>query len=780
MVNIYDRNAYDSNGFSLALARDVPIDEYGEFSVVVQMPQTAALGSHQIDGQCFDSGEYASAIFTATPPPTLTLDPSEGKPGEKFTVAGSGYSPCRSKCLPPKVQIIWDTNEEIGTAEVDPEGNFSVDVAVPQTAVPGDHQVVGKSGTESDVESDTESGIESAEATFTALPSPTLNLYPDEGRPGALFEVEGHGYSPCTSDGCPPVEVFWGANNEKIGTGVMGYDGGFSVDVNVPRMATPGSHSVVGRFGGERASKNFTVESSPVDLSVLDLNLIPREGHPGDPFKVEGSGYNECPDRGNRVVNIYDRNIQDGNGRSLALARNVPIGDQGRFSVNVQMPSTAVSGGHEIVGRCFDGGKYDSEFFTVIDPTPGLTGPGTGPLDLPPGPFDLPDGPLDLLPGSVPPDPQPGQPDPPPGQPDPPPGSASGDVERAYLATQVLSPIDVFDDPLQLLLSLLLVGLLVLVVAFPADLFNSTFENNRDEINGWFSWVPRPPRLNLPSWVHLDILGLVAAFLLLMAVVRNVGLNYATLAQAVGFLIAVPLVVVALEAPRGWYYRRKNNIQTHLSTQAQRRQTEWRVLPAALIVAGFLALVSRLADFEPPYVYGLIAVYIGADLALNNRDAAGDKERGTLIGILFLFAVSIIAWFSWIPVDRVIDSGQRGFGWLVLDAMLATFFLLGLEAAVFGLIPLTFLKGKDIFQWRPAIWAATFALIAYFFINFYMAALVGENLTLTLAKIVEDPGKIIKAVVLFLAFGIFSVLFWGYFHPRFRPVRRWWSRLVHQ
>jgi hypothetical protein len=346
------------------------------------------------------------------------------------------------------------------------------------------------------------------------------------------------------------------------------------------------------------------------------------------------------------------------------------------------------------------------------------------------------------------------------------------------MATQVSSPIEVFDNPLQLLLSLLLVGLLVLVVAFPADLFNSTFESNRDEINGWFSWVPRLPRLNLPSWVHLDIFGLVAAFLL-MAVVPHVGLDYATLTQAIGFLIAVPLVVVALEVPRGWYFRRKNSIQA-FSIQDQRRQPQWRVLPAALIVAGFLALVSRLADFKPPYVYGLIAVYIGADLALKSRDSDGDKGRGTMIGMLFLFAVSIIAWFSWIPVDRVIDSGQRGFGWLVLDAVLATFFLLGLETVVFGMIPLTFLKGKDILQWRLVIWVAVFVPIVYVFINVHMVALMGENPALMRAKIIEHPEKIIKAIVLFLAFGIFSFLFWGYFHPRFRAVRRWYSRLVHQ
>jgi len=78
------------------------------------------------------------------------------------------------------------------------------------------------------------------------------------------------------------------------------------------------------------------------------------------------------------------------------------------------------------------------------------------------------------------------------------------------------------------------------------------------------------------------------------------------------------------------------------------------------------------------------------------------------------------------------------------------------------------------------IWVVTFVFIAYIFINFYLAVLVGDDQTVTQAKIVEDSGKAFKAVVLFLAFGAFSFLFWGFFHPRFRPVRRRWSRLIHQ
>ncbi|MGH3800653.1 MAG: FGLLP motif-containing membrane protein, partial [Pseudonocardiaceae bacterium] len=346
-----------------------------------------------------------------------------------------------------------------------------------------------------------------------------------------------------------------------------------------------------------------------------------------------------------------------------------------------------------------------------------------------------------------------------------------GHLDRAYLTTQVASPFqvfNVFDHPLQLLLSVLLVVLLVLVVAFPADLFNSTFENNREEINNWFRWIPRPPRLNLPSWVHLDIFGLVAAVLLLMAVVPDIGLDEATLAQAVGFLLAVPLVVVILEVSGGFYSRWKRR-NSAWPEQLKQREPQWNVLPSALIVAGFLALLSRLAHFSPPYVYGLIAVYIGGAQALKNLNEVEEREekgRRTVTGMLCLFAASVIAWFSWIPLDHAFDRGLQGFGWLIADAFLVTFFLLGLETAVFGMIPLTFLKGKEVWRWKRAIWVAIFLPIAYVFVNVQFVVREATDLTLT--------GKIM-AVVLFFAFGLFSVAFWGYFHP---GVRRRFSRLV--
>lgn len=91
-----------------------------------------------------DSGDFSLTASSADL--TLTLSPEEGRPGTVFNVAGSGYSPCLddSECL----VVLWD-DQKIGTAVIGGNGTFEVDVSVPQTATPGDHQVVGKFRTES-------------------------------------------------------------------------------------------------------------------------------------------------------------------------------------------------------------------------------------------------------------------------------------------------------------------------------------------------------------------------------------------------------------------------------------------------------------------------------------------------------------------------------------------------------------------------------------------------------------------------------------------------------
>jgi hypothetical protein len=266
---------------------------------------------------------------------------------------------------------------------------------------------------------------------------------------------------------------------------------------------------------------------------------------------------------------------------------------------------------------------------------------------------------------------------------------------------------------------------------------------------------------------------------------EDLGPDEATLAQGVGYLLAVPLVAVVLEMPGGFYSRWKRRTGDR-SRDHKQHEPQWRVLPAALFVAGFLAVLSRLADFSPPYVYGLIAVYIGADRVLknlNSKEAEEERGRRTLIGMFCLFAASVVAWLVWTPLDRAFHhQGLEGFGWLVLDAFLATFFLLALEAVVFGMIPLTFLKGQEVWRWEPAMWIAVFLPVAFVYLNVQFVAGAGEAVDLSMREILL--AKMVKAAVLFVIFGILSFAFWAYFHPRVRKwfsyAQQWFSQVAHR
>jgi hypothetical protein len=97
-----------------------------------------------------------------------------------------------------------------------------------------------------------------------------------------------------------------------------------------------------------------------------------------------------------------------------------------------------------------------------------------------------------------------------------------------------------------------------------------------------------------------------------------------------------------------------------------------------------------------------------------------------------------------------------------VSAGLATIFVGGLEGLLFELVPLRFLRGEAVYQWRRSVWAILFLSAGFAF-----------------AYILLDPSHgylgstrispLIPAVILFVSFGIASIVFWAYF--RFRPER---------
>jgi hypothetical protein len=179
----------------------------------------------------------------------------------------------------------------------------------------------------------------------------------------------------------------------------------------------------------------------------------------------------------------------------------------------------------------------------------------------------------------------------------PPPHGASR--QSGWLIGHALPPPSwsVFAWP-KVLESLALGALLVVLVGFPAELFNRTYEENEDRIRRGLSrmthWKAHKNRSVAQPWAVFIFFAVATVFTALVEPTFDFGWTGATVFA--GFVVAIPLTMAAYAYPAEWYQRRASKIAGR-----------FRVIALALLVAAILTVMSRLVHFVPGYVYGLIA-----------------------------------------------------------------------------------------------------------------------------------------------------------------------------
>ena len=288
---------------------------------------------------------------------------------------------------------------------------------------------------------------------------------------------------------------------------------------------------------------------------------------------------------------------------------------------------------------------------------------------------------------------------------------------------------------------LLLAILATLLVGFPAELFNKTVEENRDEIRAWFpGWLSRRPRL--PGRLDL-VLFLVIGGILLASVDRSVqaggsGFAHNAAYTFVAAVIAIIFTTLLYEAPAEGIMRRASRVPARLGT-----------VPFAVVVAILLGLLSYAGHFVPGYIYGLFITYL-ADR--NRRADTRSAGAAVLSGTACMLGVSVVLW----PVEAL----HAGSGSLA-QTVLSWIVVVGIQSSLFLLFPLRFLDGYQLFHWRRLVWAALFSIASFFF---FVLMVIQSN----------DPyleahrrDAIVTSLTLFVAFGLGSFAFWSYF--RFRP-----------
>ncbi|XVV10716.1 FGLLP motif-containing membrane protein [Actinoplanes sp. CA-131856] len=320
-----------------------------------------------------------------------------------------------------------------------------------------------------------------------------------------------------------------------------------------------------------------------------------------------------------------------------------------------------------------------------------------------------------------------------------------------------------------LALTAALAALLVILIAFPAEVFNKTFERNKNEIHGALEalGVRRPGPL--PTWIQAGLLVVTAALLALAfsgdegpATVKipdgglvAQGQSLAAqsgnmLAQAVALLVAIPLVMTAYAGPGEIYLRRK------------RGAAVLRVPMVALGVALVCALGSHLLDLKPSYTYGMFAMFVlvGVERREPPRGQSARAVLWSVCGLGLLVGAAYLGYTgSWGPSH----TGQAGWLPVLGNAIAFWVVVLGAETLVFALMPVRFLDGRAIASWCLSLWTGLQFLAAWFF------WIVIQGRAAANPQDVDDH-QILKALCLFLAFGVASGLFWGYFRWSGRPT----------
>jgi hypothetical protein len=290
--------------------------------------------------------------------------------------------------------------------------------------------------------------------------------------------------------------------------------------------------------------------------------------------------------------------------------------------------------------------------------------------------------------------------------------------------------------------------LILLLFAFPYELFNSTVEENYDEIRGWFRLPARAAASarTKSRTIGFFVLNLAAA-VVYGFLSPDFGLNLHSLVVLVGMFVALVVMSAAFSLPA--------EVSIH------RRYREWGVLnflPGSLGISVLMVIMSRTLEFRPGYVYGAMA-----GLAFQSALTKSAQGGLTAANWVFSLAIALGAWFARSPVAEAAAQPDASVWWIGVEVFLALIFLWGIESLAVAMLPMRFLDGRKVIECNRPVWAVLMFLGAFATVHVLLSANSGY---------VGQTGEGVRFAVLalFLAFGAFSVGLWAYF--RYRPDRR--------
>ncbi|MGW7383330.1 FGLLP motif-containing membrane protein [Streptomyces sp. NPDC054794] len=650
---------------------------------------------------------------TPSPPPadrSLTPESQQVYAPTSFTMTGTGFD-CSDGPESAGPLTFEVEGQEPLSLTVGDDGSFTQDVTVPADTVPGTYHIQAQCSATDDA-----SG---AEATFEVLspraPDPQVSLEPDFGDPGTNSVVHGEGF---LCDEGAGVDVLW--DGEPATTATPDADGSLTATLPVPSSATEGGHEVAASCQSPQDvqdSKTFTVNPPSVTPSPEDTHDV----------TIHLTDYPTACTRGSIVIggrrlNTWlDEGSTEGDAGAglwefIDLHGHIPSDLTGRLEVDL-----------DCVGR-----DREKAGEITLPTTDGLTL-----FELPLGFHSHPEGQtgrITPLPSGSSTGENSGTPDPTAGAdpdrsaaPSPSPSSNPHDPRETSPARDLVealrTPADVSWALKDLAGSVAMAAWFLLLILLLERAFPNQLADNA--IGRWWARVrerqqARPPRL--PGWARMCGFALVGGTLAVWSDART-GLSTSTTVRTVGAVAGIVMVLVTYEKTKdSLRHPRRGGIRTEL-----------RVVPAGLLLAALMALMSRLLEFPVPYVYGLVAVYMVSGARRSDPDDVMPRGQAVLIGGICVLAASVLVWVLGAPVVQAVQRHHDSPGSLryAIAYTLGLAVVGGVEVVVFGLLPLPGMDGQHLKDWNKFAWFALYLTGLTFFFHVLLNSVhpgVGKDL----------------------------------------------------
>jgi hypothetical protein len=272
--------------------------------------------------------------------------------------------------------------------------------------------------------------------------------------------------------------------------------------------------------------------------------------------------------------------------------------------------------------------------------------------------------------------------------------------------------------------------LLMLLVGFPGFLLSRVIASRYDQLFGWTRRFATPK--SQPTWALW--LGIAASAIVASFIDPRFGLN----PMSVRILLTVFGAFVVYNLV-GWMLVKA--IVRRIEPSANPRVLfRW----GSIVVLLIAVMVSRLLDFSPGIVFGVVAGLTFA-VAL----AASKQAVVVLIGSGFALSAGLVAWVAY----SALGAAPSNLVTVTLTELFSAIAIEGIATLPLALLPFAALDGGVLSNWKKWVWALSYTLGMAAFLLVLVTAPAG---------FASIPGDFVRWMLIFVAFALVATAIWWF------------------